>query len=95
MSVTKSDHGTQMRQEIMRAIIRTTNTFGFPPTIRELGKSVGLNSPASVYRHIEKLKRDGWLMDYPGKRNYPRVLSVTTIGFQNTTGPKGETCEFQ
>lgn len=33
--------------------------MGYTPTIRELGEFVGLNSPASVLYHLNKLERLG------------------------------------
>ena len=35
--------------------------YGYTPTIRELGKCAGLNSPATVYHYLKKLEEKGYI----------------------------------
>lgn len=34
---------------------------GYSPTVREIGKEMGLNSPATVYYHMTELKKKGYI----------------------------------
>jgi repressor LexA len=47
------------RQQILDAIARLSVERGFPPTMREVGKAIGLASSATIYAHLQHLKRDG------------------------------------
>lgn len=56
------------RMKILRAINEYHETHGFSPTVRELGKLVGLKSSSTVHRHLESLKEEGkisWNKDMP------------------------------
>lgn len=45
------------------------------PTLKELSKLLDLKGTTSAQRHVEALKRKGYLI---GERNYSRGLSITT-----------------
>ena len=49
----------------------TTKERGYPPSVREIGDSVGLNSPSSVAHQLKNLQRSGYLRIDP---NRPRAL---------------------
>jgi repressor LexA len=59
-------------------IRETTLERGYPPSVREIGESVGLTSPSSVAHQLKNLQRAGYLRIDP---NRPRalVLSPETI----------------
>lgn len=42
-------------------------TEGYPPTVREIGTGVGLNSPATVKHHLDKLVELGFITVAEGK----------------------------
>ena len=51
-----------LRQEaVLVAIEDTVRRRGYPPTIREIGDAVGLNSTSSVHRQLKTLERLGYL----------------------------------
>jgi repressor LexA len=46
---------------------------GYPPSVREIGEAVGLNSPSTVHNHLNTLQKMGFLRRDPTK---PRALEV-------------------
>ena len=44
------------QRSILQFIDETIRDKGFPPTVREIGQAVGLNSPASVHTHLSTLQ---------------------------------------
>jgi repressor LexA len=74
------------RQEILDFITSETRRRTYPPTIREIGQAVGLNSPATVKRHLEVLIEAGHLAVDP-----QRPRTITVIGDLNRVDPQAGT----
>ncbi len=69
------------RQRAILDMIRlTTRERGYPPSVREIGESVGLNSPSSVAHQLKNLQKAGYLRIDP---NRPRALVLAP----STTSP--------
>ncbi len=64
---------TDRQREILDFIGRTVDERGYPPSVREIGTAVGLNSPSTVHSHLETLQRHGYLRKDPTK---PRAIEV-------------------
>ena len=64
---------TKRQQEIFDYIKRYSNDFGYPPTVRDIGKAVGLASSSTVHAHLANLERAGLLRRDPTK---PRALEL-------------------
>ena len=64
---------SERRQDIIRFVAEFTRGHGYPPSVREICKAVGLVSPASVQRHLVILEKQGFLRRDPAK---PRALEV-------------------
>ena len=64
---------TPRQRKILEFIDQTINENGFPPTVREIGKAVGLNSPATVHTHLGTLQERGYIRRDPTK---PRAIEV-------------------
>jgi repressor LexA len=64
---------TEKRRQILEFIISFQQDHGYPPSVREIGRSVGLTSSATVHDHIDKLAEGGFLVKDPTK---PRALQV-------------------
>lgn len=47
------------QDEILAFIYSFTKENGYPPSVREIGKAVGLNSTSTVHNYLEKLKESG------------------------------------
>jgi repressor LexA len=46
---------------------------GYPPTVREICRAVGLNSSSTVHSHLKALERKGYIKRSRGK---PRAIKV-------------------
>ncbi len=46
---------------ILKFIEKQINDKGYPPSVREIGKAVGLSSTATVHTYIAKLKEKGYI----------------------------------
>ena len=65
------------QREILDLILRTVRERGYPPSVREIGEAVGLNSPSTVHSHLSALVKAGYLRRDPSK---PRAIEVTAPG---------------
>lgn len=52
---------TKGQEKILDAIKKEIAKNGYPPTVREIGKRVGLSSPATIHCHLEKLVEKGYI----------------------------------
>jgi repressor LexA len=64
---------TKRQQEIVDFIKRYSARHGYPPTVRDIGKAVGLASSSTVHQHLANLERVGLLRRDPSK---PRALEM-------------------
>jgi repressor LexA len=61
------------RRQILEFIAESVKERGFPPSVREIGKAVGLTSSSTVHTHLNILQREGYLQRDPTK---PRAIVV-------------------
>lgn len=61
------------QREILKVIVKETKNKGYPPTVREIGKIVGLKSSASVHNHLNQLEEKGYIKKDPAK---PRAIEI-------------------
>jgi repressor LexA len=64
---------TKRQQEIFTFIKRYASKYGYPPTVREIGKAVGLASSSTVHAHLANLEKYGVLRRDPTK---PRAIEL-------------------
>lgn len=64
---------TPRQQRILDVIAQTVRDRGYPPTVREIGEAVGLNSSSSVHAQLANLERMGLLTKDPTK---PRAMTL-------------------
>jgi repressor LexA len=64
---------TKRQKEIFDFIRRHTSEKGYPPTVRDIGKAIGLTSSSTVHAHLSNLERAGVLRRDPTK---PRAMEV-------------------
>ena len=64
---------TKRQQEIFDFIKRYSAKYGYPPTVRDIGKAVGLASSSTVHAHLANLERLGLLRRDPTK---PRAIEL-------------------
>lgn len=68
-------NASETRNSIFRFIVRYISEHAFSPSIREIGRGVGIASTSTVYHHLKKLEEDGLLELRSGKRRAIRVTS--------------------
>lgn len=66
---------TARQQEIWNYLVEYVDSHGYPPTVREIGEAVGLNSSSSVHAQLANLERMGLLHKDPTK---PRAMTLST-----------------
>lgn len=52
---------TNRQNEVLDYIKSYVAKHGYPPTVREIGKALGLNSPATIQSHISSLENKGYI----------------------------------
>ena len=64
---------TKRQQEIFDFIKKYSAKYGYPPTVRDIGKAIGLTSSSTVHAHLSNLEKIGLLRRDPTK---PRAIEV-------------------
>lgn len=64
---------TKRQQEIFDFIKRYSARNGYPPTVRDIGKAIGLTSSSTVHAHLANLEKVGVLRRDPTK---PRAMEI-------------------
>jgi len=68
---------TKRQQEIFDFIRKYSARYGYPPTVRDIGKAVGLASSSTVHAHLSNLEKVGLLRRDPSK---PRAIELLERG---------------
>lgn len=63
-------------EEILSFIAKYCQERGYPPTVREIGKAVGLHSSCSVHYHLRRLEEKGLIRRKPAK---PRAIELILV----------------
>jgi repressor LexA len=69
----KDSRLTDRQRQVLEIIDQSMRDRGYPPSVREIGESVGLTSPSTVHSHLNTLERLGYLRRNPTK---PRAIEV-------------------
>jgi repressor LexA len=77
---------TKRQQEIFDYIKRYAAEHGYPPTVRDIGKAIGLNSSSTVHAHLANLEKIGLLRRDPTK---PRAIEVLVDKARQAVAPSG------
>ncbi len=64
---------TKRQQEIVDFIKKYSARHGYPPTVRDIGKAIGLTSSSTVHAHLGNLEKVGLLRRDPTK---PRAIEL-------------------
>jgi repressor LexA len=75
---------TKRQKEIFDFIGRYAAKTGYPPTVREIGKAVGLHSSSTVHAHLANLEKIGLLRRDPTK---PRAIELLLDRAKKTIMP--------
>ncbi|MDF2699255.1 MAG: transcriptional repressor LexA [Haloplasmataceae bacterium] len=79
---------SEKQQEILDFISEFLSERGYPPTVREIGKAVGLSSSASVHSQLNKLEKKGFIKKEPTssraisivKEDQTEYISIPVLG---------------
>jgi len=77
---------TKRQQEIFDFIKRYSARHGYPPTVRDIGKAIGLTSSSTVHAHLANLEKVGVLRRDPTK---PRALEIIADRARKAVMPAG------
>ena len=69
---------TPKQKEILEYIKKELLNRGYPPSVREIGEAVELRSTSSVFAHLEKLEKNGYIRRDPTK---PRAIEIIDDNF--------------
>jgi repressor LexA len=78
---------TKRQQEIFDFIKKYSARYGYPPTVRDIGKAVGLASSSTVHAHLSNLERIGLLRRDPTKPRAIELLDRAASGVRNLVRP--------
>lgn len=79
---------TPRQREIFEYILKTTREKGYPPSVREIGKAVGLSSSSTVHGHLFHLEKKGYIRRDASK---PRAIEILAADINEMEGPAGQT----
>src|SRR3954469_18674203 len=77
---------TKRQQEIFDFIKRYSSSHGYPPTVRDIGKAIGLTSSSTVHAHLANLEKLGLLRRDPTR---PRAIEVLVDKAKEVVGAGG------
>jgi repressor LexA len=77
---------TKRQQEIFDYVKRYGAEHGYPPTVRDIGKAIGLTSSSTVHAHLANLEKLGLLRRDPTK---PRAIEVLVDKAKSAVVPSG------
>ena len=80
---------TKRQQEIFDFIKRYSAKYGYPPTVRDIGKAVGLASSSTVHAHLANLEKVGLLRRDPSKPRAIELLDRAVEGVKSVVRPSG------
>jgi repressor LexA len=75
---------TPRQRKVLEVIRDAVERRGYPPSVREIGESVGLTSTSSVAHQLKMLETKGFLRRDP---NRPRAVEVLLPGVDTEAGP--------
>lgn len=68
------DELTKRQKEVLNFIKEFMVKKGYPPTVREIGESLGLSSPATTFSHISQLEEKGYIRKNNSKNRALELL---------------------
>jgi repressor LexA len=77
---------TKRQREIFDYVKSYGEEHGYPPTVRDIGKAIGLTSSSTVHAHLANLEKLGALRRDPTK---PRAIEVLVDKAKAAVAPSG------
>ena len=80
---------TKRQQEIFEFIKKYSAKYGYPPTVRDIGKAVGLASSSTVHAHLANLEKLGLVRRDPTKPRAIELLDRAVGAVKDAVVPQG------
>jgi len=77
---------TKRQQEIFEFIKSYSSQHGYPPTVRDIGRAIGLTSSSTVHAHLANLEKLGLLRRDPSKPRAIEMLDKAVDAAKNVIG---------
>lgn len=68
------DNLTKRQDEILTYVKEYIVSHGYPPTVREIGRDLGVSSPATIHTHLNKLVEKGFIKKDSSKNRAIELL---------------------
>lgn len=65
---------TNRQEEVLKYVKNYIAKYNYPPAIREIGKALGLTSPATIHTHLSSLEEKGYI-----KKNNAKYRSLELL----------------
>lgn len=93
--MTKSQALTKRQITILDFIIQQIRIKGYPPSVREIGEAVGLQSSSTVHSHLTQLEQKGYIKRDPTKPRAIMILKDSNGDEDFYTTPSSENDTFE
>src|SRR5260221_11104693 len=83
-------HDAERKVKILDFIAATLRTRGYPPSVREIARAVGLASTSAVHHHLQILEREGYLERGAAqpRASRPTPTAALRLGLASELGPQ-------
>ncbi len=71
-------------RQLLDFITQFIQRYGYAPTLKEIGDALGMNSPATVHEHIDRLRQKGFIKKLDGTARGLEVVSEYRGGNAST-----------
>jgi repressor LexA len=77
---------TKRQQEVLEIVTQYINGYGYPPSLREIGKELNVSGTLGVMKHLVALEKKGYLRRQEGSSrgislcNQAQAVSVPIVG---------------
>ncbi len=77
------DKLTRRQDDVLKFIKTFVVSNGYPPTVREIGKGLGISSPATIHAHLKNLEDKGYIKKEETKNRAIELLVDNEFDFKN------------
>ena len=74
---------TRRQKDVLNYIKEFMVSHGYPPTVREIGKDLGLSSPATTHSHLSQLEEKGYIKKSDNKNRAIELLVDNEFEIKN------------
>ena len=88
-------HDAERKRKIIEVIAATSRARGYPPSVREIAKAVGLASTSAVHHHLQILEKEGYLERGAAQSRALRLTPTAALllGLSNELSPQSMASE--